>query len=434
MRSIMRIATAFCLLSGVAHAQSELTSEACATALQRATVTVRVRLHPDVKEKESEPEDAESIKATAHVTICSGVAVTDKLVVTTAFAAADSQIRLTLPGGQQREARLRVFDEFSGLALLESKEGHLQALPFGAEKPPVGAWVMGSAAWGAEQPLISVGVVGGIDRSIKGCVYPPLLQCDIRPAETSSGAGLVDRHGNLVGVIVAGDGPEVTRGWMYAVPVSHVQRLLRARVENAKDDSVVVLKRRRPTIGCTFLGSEAGVAVTRVNPDSPAEKAGIQVGDRIVSVDGLKVRAAYDAGRPSLYKQPGDTMVFEVERKGETKKFEIVLGGGVELPGATLNVLGQLVAPKIEVNLRPATASPAKPFAVEINAPYAVPSEKDVASQEKVKLLEKAMDRYRSVIEQQQKELSLRDQERRQQAETIELLKSELDGLKKASR
>jgi S1-C subfamily serine protease len=415
-------------LATSAFAADELSPEQCAARLQKATATVRVRLHPE--SKDADAEDPESIVATPQITVCSGVAVSDKLLVTTAFAAADSQIRLTMPGGGQKDAKLRVLDEFSGLALLEAVEGGLEKLPLSSDKQVAGSWVMAAAAWGAEQPLVSVGVIGGLGRSIKGYVYPPLLQCDIRPAETSSGAGLVDRRGNLVGVIVAGDGPEVTHGWMYAVPVSHVQRLLRARNEKASDDSVVVLKRRRPTVGVDLKSTEAGIVVSRVLENSAAEKAGILVGDRIVTAEGMNVRSVYDAKRPTQYKQPGDTMCFECERKGEMKKFELVLGGGVELPGATLNVLGQLVAPKIEINLKAnGAAKPARPYELKINTPFS--PDKDPATTDKLKVLEKAMDRYRSVIDQQQKELSLRDDERRQQAEQIDTLKSELEQLKK---
>jgi len=435
------LAVAIWLCGSTFVAAAELSSEECAARLQKATVTVRVRLHPEASKETAETD--ESIKdASAHVTVCSGVAVGEKLIVTAAFAAADSQIRITLPGGEQTEANLRVLDEFSGLALLEAKEAKFSKLEFADEPPTAGSWVMSAAGWGAEQPLVSVGIVGGVDRAIKGFVYPPLLQCDIRPAETSSGAALIDRQGKLLGVIVAGDSPEVHRGWLYAAPVSHVRRLLRARSEKSREDSVVVLKRRRPTLGVLLEPTEAGVIVGRVVPDSPADRAGVKRGDRVLMAEGMNVRNVYDVSRPTLYKQPGDTMSFLIQRGDEQKKIELVLGGGVELPGASLSVLGQLVAPKIDimtrrnggksqpdVTIREAySTSPASPTRSASEGPQ---DKNSAAAIDKLRLLEKANERYRQVIDQQQRELSKREEEGRQQTEVIEALKSELEAVKK---
>jgi S1-C subfamily serine protease len=413
---------------------AELSPEKCAETLQKSTVTVRIRLRPPAKEASADygesDEAADNAESSAQVSVCSGVAVADRFVVTAAFAAADSQIRITLPGGQQANAQLRVLDEFSGLALLEAREAQLTKLEFASEPPVAGNWVMAAAGWGTEQPLVSVGVVGGVERTLKGYVYPPLIQCDVRPAETSGGAGIINRQGQLLGIIVAADGPEVHRGWSYAVPVSHVQRLLRTRDERSREDSVVVLKRRRPTVGVVLESGDTGVTVSRVVPASPAEKAGIKPGDRIVHAEGIKVRSVYEAVRPTLYKQPGDTMTFLLQRGDEQKKVELVLGGGVELPGASLNVLGQLIAPKIDLGITtPRNRSQALQAAeVTIREAYsAAPVDKDAApSPEKVRVLEKANERYRMVIDQQQRELARREEERRQQTEVIESLKAEL--------
>lgn len=408
----------------------DLTPEQCAAQLHKSTLTVRIRLRPDPAKEPAADEEGNS--SSAHVTVCSGVAVSEKLVVTAAFAAADSQIRLTLPGGEQTDARLRVLDEFSGLALLEATDAKFTQVPFSAAaKPVAGGWVMSAAGWGAEQPLVSVGIIGGVNRAIKGYVYPPLLQCDLRPAETSSGAPIVDRHGELVGVIVGGDRPESQRGWLYAVPVSHVQRLLRARNEKAKEDSVVVLKRRRPTCGLDLEPGDTGILVSKVEASGPADKAGMKIGDRILTADGQNVRYLYEAKRSTLYKQPGDTMTFVVQRGDEQKKFELVLGGGVELPSASLDKLGELVAPKIDMNLaiRGSKSLPS----VTIKEPYGTdtPGQREALTADKLRILEKLNAEYKLKIDQQQKEIVRIAEERRLQEEALEAIKAELEAVKR---
>jgi membrane-associated protease RseP (regulator of RpoE activity) len=212
------------------------------------------------------------------------------------------------------------------------------------------------------------------------------------------------------------------------VPVSHVQRLLRARQDRSREDTVVVLKRRRPTVGLVLESGDAGVTVSRVHAASPAEKAGIQPGDRIVQADGLNVRSVYEAVRPTLYKQPGDTLTFLIRRGEEEKQIEVVLGGGVELPGASLSVLGQLMAPKIDLGLaiKRDGAQRAQAAEVTIRENFsAVPGSAEGqggANGDKERLLEKANERYRNVIAQQQRELARQEEELRRQGEMIESL------------
>src|SRR5688500_15994635 len=84
--------------------------EHAAQALQGATVTVRI----STNSSEAQPAAAADGDA---VTVCSGVMVREKHIVTAAMAGSDSTIRLTIAGGKQAAARLQVIDEYSGLAL-----------------------------------------------------------------------------------------------------------------------------------------------------------------------------------------------------------------------------------------------------------------------------------------------------------------------------
>jgi hypothetical protein len=86
-----------------------------------------------------------------------------------------------------------------------------------------------------------------------------------------------------------------------------------------------------------------------VHAKSPAEKAGIAVGDRIVAAEGVKIRSVYQAVLPTLRKQPGDLFLFRIKRGGEERDVPLVLGGGMELSTAPLDLLGGIVQPKISI-------------------------------------------------------------------------------------
>ena len=412
--------------------------------LRAATVTVRVRnprpdeglvVQPDGEGADSEPD----AKAKPSVTVCSGVAVSHELVVTPVYAASDSEIRVTIAGGDQTSARLRVLDEYSGLALIETERQELTAIEMADTQPRVGAWVLSAAAWGTEQPAVSFGIVSAVDRTLAGAAYPPLLQCDLRTAETSSGAGVVDGRGKLLGVLIAADQQPGNRGWTYAIPVRHVQRLVRTAEKVENRESVVILKRRRPIVGMVLDGSPEGIVVSRVHEGSPAEKSGIRVGARILAADGVNIRSVYQAVRPTLYRQPGDKMEFMIDQDGEIRTVEVVLGGGVELPSAPFANLGQYIRPKLDLEKvgdgvyasRSAQSTLREVFAPSGLPDSNTPENRTMTAAEKIQLLEKALDRYRHAIEYLQDRLSREQQERQQTDTLLRSLQDQLDALKK---
>jgi S1-C subfamily serine protease len=402
-------------------------SQSAACKLQQATVTVRIW---------DQPKDA--TEKPAVVTVCSGLCIRDGFIITAAIAGSDSPIRLTLSGGKQADAKICVIDEYSGLALLKADTASLTPLAFSDSTPAVGSELLAAAAWGLEPPLVSRGIVGGIDRKHPSSNYPPLMQCDCITSSTSTGSGLVDRDGKFVGVIVAVDREFGGRGWSYAVPVSHVERILRVADEQ-KGDAVTIVKRRRPLVGMVLEQNGDAVLVERVTPGGPAEKAGMKPGDEVVATDGVAIRSVYQAVLPTLHKQPGDTTVFRVHREGMWHNFSVTLGGGVEISSAPAELLADLVQPKVRlsrgddgaiVTNRNRTAGPA--VAVLPPLPDDAPPTAAPTAADKIALLERALARYQAVIELQQKQLADEQKHRQEQETQLQSLRAEIESLRKA--
>ena len=156
------------------------------------------------------------------------------------------------------------------------------------------------------------------------------------------------------------------------------------------------------------------VVVRRVRPQSPAAAAGIEPGDHVLATEGVQVTSVYQAIRPILARQPGDTLELLISKHdtGETRKVSVVLGGGVALPAASLGQLGRLVRPKLEVEgmaggYRSRAGSQVREFVSsddedDVLAPAEAPAPNLDA---RIRLLEKTLDRYRRVIELQQQQL-----------------------------
>ena len=403
-----------------------------AARLQQSVVTVRIRraeaAKPTAEEKvpaaadEPAKEPAPPAVPPVSVTVCTGFCVAPNKVVTAMLVASDDRVKLTLAGGVQSDAKLLAVDEYSGLSLLSCEGKELTPLKLSAELPEVGEQVMTGAAWGVDRPIVSVGIVGAVERTLTGLLLPPLLQCDLRTVETSSGSPLANRAAEVLGIVLAVEEPAAQRGWTYAVPATHISRLVRS-VEAANGNGVVVLKRRRPVVGMVLDGNEETVLVQRITPGGPADKAGLKVGDRVVAVNGVLIRSTYQAVLPTMYKQPGDTIRYRVERGNEDGtsgelELTVTLGGGVELPQLPHNQLGQLLLPRVEVGRgRDGNyfAQSSGGHIREVAAPpLPLDKEKEPAPptpEQKIDLLIKSLERYQAVIEHQQREIkSLREE------------------------
>jgi len=138
--------------------------EAAAKKAQQATVTVRIWTQVRTEADEALPTERQPIVGTPTVpppperqslpavTVCSGVCVREGRIITAAMAGSDTRIRLTLPGGNQADAKVQVIDEYTGLALLKADTRALVPLVSAEKAPAVGGNVLTAAAWGVEQP------------------------------------------------------------------------------------------------------------------------------------------------------------------------------------------------------------------------------------------------------------------------------------------
>jgi S1-C subfamily serine protease len=375
------------------------------------------------------------------VTVCSGVSLGNRLVVT--FAQVPSprisvpQFKVTLPDGQQSSADLRVVDQYSGLSLLECPKADLEGLACCDTPSKVGDTVYTAAASGIEPPVVSRGIVSGLERALTGTGLPPLLLCDLRTTETSSGAPLVNESGELVGVIIAAGASNQMANWAYAVPVQYVNRLVKAH----KPDDLVVLERRRPTVGLTMRqgDKEGTVEVEHVTPQGPAEQAGIKKGDRILEAEGRKIRSAYQAVDLILSRQPGDEVEFLVEQNGAEKDVRVQLGGAPEpaaMPsGGGQNFrYGQVRVSKLAENtfevqagagVQQQAAAAAPPAAVPANRPAGAADLQDV------KVLREQLFRCEQSIATLQAELSSRERKLVENEQQLKSLRREVTELRR---
>lgn len=173
---------------------------------------------------------------------------------------------------------------------------------------------------------VSDGTVGAVHRALDTGYYrlPNLIQHSAPIYEGNSGGPLLNMNGEVIGMNVAKavrtslGGSEDT-GIGFAIEINAVKEIVDQILQNGK----VI----RPYLGIVGQPIEGGHAVTQVEPGTPADKAGLQAGDVITSVDGTRI----DERNPFLNllifnHQPGDTVTLGVFRNGREFTVSVTLG------------------------------------------------------------------------------------------------------------
>lgn len=245
-----------------------------------------------------------------------------------------SSITVTLRDKTTYKAKLVGTDSIIDVAVLKIDATNLKAANFGdSDKLKVGdkAVAIGNPL-GQLGGTVTDGIISALDRDVViDDETMSLLQTDSAINPGNSGGGLFDGQGALIGLVVAKSSGEEIEGLGFAIPINDVVDIL----DDLKEYGYV---RGRVTTGMQLMdlsnsmysmyyygNSQDGCYVYSVDFDSAAYNAGIQQGDRIVSVDGKKIETAADVEAVLDDKKVGDVVSIEIERGTRTATVEVEL-------------------------------------------------------------------------------------------------------------
>lgn len=275
-------------------------------------------------------------------------------IVTNAHVVDGAQrIEVQVHTGQVLEAQIVGIDLKTDIAVLRAADDDLQPAMRSTDLPMQGEFVFAFGSPFDFRFSMSAGIVSGIGRSagLPDIDYENFIQTDAAINPGNSGGPLTDVYGRVIGMntaIATGRGGALGQGQFagigLAIPMDIIENVVGQIIEKGEAEkgfvgvgvlpvsAIALAQVRDPVLRCVaehFDGQ--GAVVNRISPGSPADIAGLMVGDVITAIDGARIT---DSSRvPALIgtRRPGQVVRFDVwrpipaESRGEMLDFEVSL-------------------------------------------------------------------------------------------------------------
>jgi len=260
------------------------------------------------------------------------------LVSTNHTVRRDEDITVTLHDGREVAATLAGRDPGTDLAVLRFEGGEESVGGVVYETDDVAALRAGHLVLAAGRARPAHGVtasfgilsaVGGEWRTWRGGGVDRLLRPDVSIFVGFSGGALLDTEGRIIGINTTG----LARGAGLTIPAPTVTRVVDSLLRHGRvarpylgvgmAQRVPLPERLREQFN---LPQASGLMLFAVEADGPADKAGLIIGDVVLTLDGVAVADSDDVLAALAGKETGASVKVGILRAGEVKEAEITLG------------------------------------------------------------------------------------------------------------
>jgi S1-C subfamily serine protease len=254
------------------------------------------------------------------------------IVTNNHVVAGSNNFQVTSADGRQYTARLVGTFPPDDLAVLRIAATGLQPATFADSK----SLAVGDLALAIGNPLglqssVSEGIVSALGRTMNednGVALPNVIQTSAAINPGNSGGALVNLQGQVIGIpTLAATDPQLGGGQAPGIGFAIPSNIVRNIAAQLADTGTVTNSRR------AYLGVQAGtttsgaVLITRVQPGSPAAKAGIRAGQLITAVNGTPTPDPTTLTDVLAGLRPGDTVSLAVTNPaGSTQTVQVILG------------------------------------------------------------------------------------------------------------
>ena len=224
-------------------------------------------------------------------------------------------------------------DQQTDLAIIKIDKTDLTAAKLGdSDSIQVGEWCMAIGNPLGMASSVTAGTISALNRKITdedGKNYT-LIQTDAAINSGNSGGALVNTNGEVIGINTIKASGTGVEGLGFAIPINSTKSIT--------EDLIKYNKVKRPYIGIT--GTNITESTIKANPTaklvvgcyvravsefSPAEKAGLKIGDIIIKADGTQVKTMDELNDIKNKHSIGDTMTLTISRDGKEQDVSITL-------------------------------------------------------------------------------------------------------------
>jgi serine protease Do len=301
----------------------------------------------------------------------SGVIIrNDGYILTNDHVVADAdKVTVRLQDGREFIGQVKR-DFKSDLALVKIDATNLPAAEMAdSDKVKIGQWAIAFGSPFGLNDTMTVGVVSSLHRQeaigqgTDGRFYSSLIQTDASINPGNSGGPLVDIYGRIVGINVAIESPSGTNaGIGFAIPANTAKYVVDQLItKGAVTRGYLGLAPVTPTYSeKQRYGVQEGALVKVVDDSTPAQKAGIQVGDVIVRYNGQPVADDISLRDMVARTRPGEGVDVVVKRDGHEQTLHPVIGSAPEQKVAANEAPATKEAAKGKLGVQVANASDPK--------------------------------------------------------------------------
>jgi len=297
-------------------------------------------------------------------------------IITTDSVVNDSdKIKVTLADGRNFNAKLTGVDPETDIALIKIDSESLPLVVIGnSDNICSGSWVLTLGQSYGKAPTISFGIVNGLEPMPDSHSYYDAMRINASIRPGNSGGGVFDMDGKLVGIIAATSaepkiidilslddkikeklsnvhnvkiykddtGEVITMqtpfqgsffgesGDAFAIPINFVKGIVDNLIEYGKIErgwlGVLIQPIEDEAIKKLGLDTDNGVIITDIMDNGPADAAGLQKNDVIISFNGKKIKSVIDLTRTVAFTKLGSTASITIIRDKQTQTINITVG------------------------------------------------------------------------------------------------------------
>ena len=247
----------------------------------------------------------------------------DRVVTNYHVVQNSDSVEIVYPGGRRVDADVVGVDPSTDVAVLDPRED-VDVAPLtlaDSDEVEVGDPVVAIGSPFGLEGTVTSGIVSALGRTIRSPAdfgIDGVIQTDAAINSGNSGGPLLDSTGSVIGIntqIQSTSGGNVGIG--YAVPSNTVREVA--------DELIADGEVEHAYLGVTMSEADGGVRVEEVRDGSPAEDAGLRVGDLVTSADGQSLTGPDDLRRIVGERDPGDKLQLEVTRDGNQEEVTATL-------------------------------------------------------------------------------------------------------------